>query len=208
MTELERHRESADVRRAVFVESLTFGAELSGQAFQFQYSWYDYLSRIVYSLQKERMSRAISLIDEGQFAAAWHEIEIGRKLQPQDIEMVVQCFPRLVEGGKPELANQLFETYEREMLQQLTAWSRDATALNNLAWMYAKCERQLDKALELAQQAVQLAPASAIFLDTLAEVQFRRGDQEAAIASMRGCIKLDPRDSHYRENLARFQSEP
>jgi tetratricopeptide (TPR) repeat protein len=78
--------------------------------------------------------------------------------------------------------------------------------LNNLAWMYTQCERELDRALELSQRAVQLAPSSAVYLDTLAEVHFRRGNSQKAVELMRECVYLDPREPHYRENLDRFSN--
>jgi predicted Zn-dependent protease len=72
--------------------------------------------------------------------------------------------------------------------------------------MYAKCDYKLETALNWSARAVELSPTSAVYLDTLAEIQFRMGNVTQAIESMRGCIKLDPRGSHYRANLVRFRA--
>jgi len=126
-------------------------------------------------------------------------------LQPQDIEVVVQCYPRLVQAGETTFAHELFNDYEQTLLAQLEAWPNDSTALNNLAWMYARCNRKLEEALALAKRGVELAPSSPVFLDTLAEVKYRLGSVDEAIKDMRGCVRLDPRSANYRANLVRFR---
>jgi tetratricopeptide (TPR) repeat protein len=190
---------SADALRAPLVEALTPGA--SQLEFQVRNHHIHFLRN---AIKRERIHRAAACIDNGELEAAKRHIEVGMKLQPQDIEMVVACYPRLSEVGQTQVAEWLFETYESAMLKQLEIWPNDAMALNNLAWMYAKCERKLDEALKLAHRAVSLAPGSAVYLDTLAEVHFRDGRIEAAIAAMKECIRMDPREKHYLENLERF----
>ena len=134
-----------------------------------------------------------------------HQARVAFKLQPQDVEMVCQCYPLLLKAGETELAEELYTRYQTVMLEQLEQWPDDSTALNNLAWMYAKCDRQLEEAAKLSQRAVQLAPSSPVFLDTLGEVQFRQGQVDRALETMRQCVRLDPREQHYRENLVRYQ---
>ncbi len=159
-----------------------------------------------YSAQKERLHQAVASIMRQDFTAAKRHMEVAARLQPQDIELVVQCYPRLVELGQQQLADDLFEQFEAAMKAQIATWPKDATALNNLAWMYAKCDRQLDAALPMSQQAVGLAPTSAVYLDTLAEVYFRLGDARRALELMQQCVRLDPRDANYRKNLKRFSA--
>ena len=126
-------------------------------------------------------------------------------MQPHDIETVVQCYPRLIEAGQTALAEEVFTTYDLAMQKHIARWPNDSTALNNLAWMYAKCDRKLDAALRLARHASDSAPHSAVYLDTLAEVEFRLGHTSRALELTKQCICLDPRESHYRENLVRFR---
>ncbi len=201
LEESGNYQMSADVQRAPLVEALQPFSPL----LQFLIG-NGYISSLRYSVQQERLARAIAAVKQGEFESARRQLDISRKLQPQDIEAVVQCYPSLTQAGQSQLAEELFEQYEQAMLQQIRRWPNDATALNNLAWMYAKCDRNLEQALELAQRAVGLAPSSPVFLDTLAEVEFRNGLVERALESMRGCVKLDPRDQHYRENLVRYRA--
>lgn len=190
---------SADVLRGPLVEMLEPDSELLGALV----SW-NLHSSLLYSAQRERIHRAVVSIDQKNFVAAKRHFEIGQRLQPQDIEMAVQCVPKLLKEEQRDLANEMFDSYEANMLKQIETWPNDATALNNLAWMYSQCDRKLDEALPLSEKAVALAPHSATFLDTLAEVHFRRGDIDEAIKLMQQCIRIDPRDLHYRQNLDRF----
>ncbi len=193
-------QKSADIQRAALVEALQ---PRSGLA-QFMIS-NGYVSSLRFSIQQERLARAIACIDQQDFEAAERHLQVSYQLQPQDIEAVVQCFPRLVQAGQAIQAEALFLRYESEMQRQIQEWPRDSTALNNLAWMYSQCDRNLDQALTLAQRAVAVAPNSPVFLDTLAEVQFRSGLMKQALQTARECVRLDPRDTHYRENLTRFR---
>lgn len=199
--EMEDYKLSADVQRATLVE----GLQPYSTMLHFLIA-NGYVSSLRYAVAKERLTRAAVCVGEGKIDEAARHIEITARLQPLDIETVIQCYPKLVASGHQEMAEELLVRYETELERQLELWPKDATSLNNTAWMYSQCDIKLDRALELAQQAVALAPSSPVFLDTFAEVQFRRGDVDAAIESMRGCVKLDPRDKHYRENLVRFSS--
>jgi hypothetical protein len=154
----------------------------------------------------ERLSRAIVCIEAQDYTLARRHLDVAHQLQPQDIEVVVECFPRLIKAGQREFAEELRERYESELRAQIAAWPQDSTALNNLAWMFSQCNYRLEEALELAKQGVALAPSSPVFLDTLAEVEYRLGQVENALDSMRACVRLDPRDTHYRENLVRFRN--
>jgi len=82
----------------------------------------------------------------------------------------------------------------------------DAAFLHNgLAWLAAKCNRDLDGALRHATRAVELDPKSAAILDTLAEVQFIRGDKSGAATTIRKAIELD-RPTVLADQLKRFAS--
>jgi len=75
-----------------------------------------------------------------------------------------------------------------------------ATALNNLAWLYATAEdlslRDNKKALVLAQKAASLTREPHI-LDTLAEAYFINDDTEEALKAIEEAIALKPADLAY-----------
>lgn len=207
LEELEKYDESSLVRRANALEFLHPSSEARSVLLpSFGGRSYDYLGYFVYGMQKDRMHRAVSELQRGNYAEAWHEVKVAQRIQPHDIETVVQCYSLLYKGN-PESAEELFAGFNATLLNHLQRWPEDATALNNLAWMYAKTGRRLDDALELSKRAVALSPKSDIFIDTLAEVHYQLGDTETAIELMQQCVKLNSAELHYRENLARFRSQ-
>jgi hypothetical protein len=199
LQELKDFRRSADVMRSVFIELLKPDSQTLKVFID-----NDELGLLRFMAVRERLSRGIALIDAQDFSAARHELEIASQLHPLDIEVVVACYPKLVQAGQNEWAKQLFSRFQSAMQSHLSQWPDDAMTANNLAWMYCQCDLNLEQAMSLSQHAVKLAPSSAVYLDTLAETQFRLGQTDQAIQSMRGCVRLVPREPHYRNNLVRY----
>jgi tetratricopeptide (TPR) repeat protein len=63
-------------------------------------------------------------------------------------------------------------------------------AANNLAWIYAEQGANLDRALELAQEASAANPASAAVTDTLGFVLLRRHEYSMAVAAFKQADRL------------------
>jgi tetratricopeptide (TPR) repeat protein len=58
-------------------------------------------------------------------------------------------------------------------------------ASNNLAWIYAVQGRNLDRALQLAQHALELNPGNPAVLDTIGVIQVRKHEYSRAISSFK-----------------------
>ena len=67
--------------------------------------------------------------------------------------------------------------------------SHDPVAANNLAWVYAVQGENLDMALSLATQAKQIAPDMTAVNDTLAWIQYKKGNYRVSVSLGRGCGK-------------------
>jgi Flp pilus assembly protein TadD len=90
------------------------------------------------------------------------------------------------------------------MLQQLTP--ENANVLNNIAFSLAELGRDLDEALSLAERAVRQDPQSPGFADTLAWVQFKRGNTDAALRTFQNLVQRFPDDAGYQEHLKAAQA--
>lgn len=84
--------------------------------------------------------------------------------------------------------------------------STNATALNNLAYSLAERETQLDRALDLARRAVDLAPETASFLDTLGWVFYKLDDLERAADYVRRAIDTGDASATVHEHYGDIQS--
>ena len=150
--------------------------------------------------------RAMAAVENGDFERARSEADLHAKYLPADIRLAEELLPILQRADRRPLAEALF-LRQWQLLEQLCHDFPDSSLHhNNLAWLGARCGEKLDQALSHAMRAIELAPQNAGHHDTLAEVQFRRGQREAAIAASRKSLELDPRNKFYQTQLERFES--
>ena len=160
--------------------------------------------RVPFLIQKERAKALVAAKDyEGVAAAA----ALAFAIAPGDVRLPEELVPLLDAAGQRELADRLFKQTYDKLSAVVAQYPECPLHLNNLAWMSARCRRQLDQALELATRATKLAPSMPNYLDTLAEVHFQLGDRESAIRWSEQAVRIGVRQKVYREQLARFQNE-
>lgn len=83
-------------------------------------------------------------------------------------------------------SKQAIAQYERALREG----DQTGVAANNLAWIYADQNSQLNRALQLAQDAVRLSPNNPAVLDTLGFVQLRRREYSAAVKTLETAARL------------------
>jgi Flp pilus assembly protein TadD len=150
---------------------------------------------------------ARELLRAGKTAAAIEEIHQAEAIMPEDVQLALDCDADLRRQGAGAEADALYRRMADRLQADCRVFPRYASCRNDLAWLAANLDRDLDAALSNAQRAVELAPHSAGILDTLAEVHFRRGNRVKAIQLARRCIELDGNGPQYKERLARFGGE-
>jgi Flp pilus assembly protein TadD len=134
------------------------------------------------------------------------EIETCLASFPGDLNLPIYLTADLEKRGFKKDADELF-TRTFTLQEKLAAeFPRYASNLNALAWTAARCRRELDKGLAMAQKAVELAPDEPAYADTLAEVYFQRGDKDKAITWIKKCIEMDAKREYYRRQLRRFEA--
>ena len=72
---------------------------------------------------------------------------------------------------------------------------------NELAFEYAEQNVNLDKALNLAEQALNYPPDNSVFLDTKAWVLFKMGNEEEATVQIQRVLSLNPKSAQANEHL-------
>ena len=79
---------------------------------------------------------------------------------------------------------------------------------NTAAWLAARARRNLDEAEKLQERALATLPNQAAYLDTMAEIQFARGNRRKALEWSSRAVNFLPRDPQLRRQNGRFRSEP
>ncbi len=151
-------------------------------------------------------TRAAGLLHAGRVPEALAEIELCRRYSLSDPSLVEELVPALEQAGHSREATELFEAVSNCLRDICEDFPSSGVHCNNLAWMSARCGRDLDSALKYAKRAVELAPGNASYRDTLAEVQFRLGNAEEAARLEEECLRLDPGNRHFLDQRARFQA--
>jgi len=125
---------------------------------------------------------------------------------------VVEKSPKSV--GANTMLGMLFEAVrdipgaEQQYVKTLAVDPNAAVAANNLAWIYASTNRNLDQALQLALTAYQRLPENPNVNDTLGWVYYLKGLHPQAIRHLEVAVKNGPKDpgSHYHLGMALLQS--
>jgi tetratricopeptide (TPR) repeat protein len=129
----------------------------------------------------------------GNPQAALEIVERAGALDPKNVD--ARYLAAQIALGRGDMADA-----EQRLRAVLGLAPSNAAALNDLAWILASGERELDQALAMAERAAKVDP-SADVLDTLGYVRLKRGDAAGAIASFESALRLRPKDPTIRYHL-------
>jgi thioredoxin-like negative regulator of GroEL len=166
--------------------------------------------------------KAIVEADAGNLSGVADEAQAELAMQafvaskdPQGLEAVLERWPSVEQG--PEIYNILVgsaskagdEARIRRLLDRMVEQYPDnPELLNSYAWTCAEKGWDLEKAEGVAARAVELSQGDPGILDTLAEVQYKRGKVEEATATLRLALAKRPGDAYLEGQLKRFQTKP
>ena len=146
--------------------------------------------------------------ENASFASTYRDRALQRTSGNSDPEIARARYRLLVdkaleEGNKPAAAQYKRATFE-------AGWEEDPKKLNAFAWWSFENDVGLEAAEALAARGVKLSkPGSgrAMILDTQAEIAFKLGRAEDAVALIERAIKEDPEGDLYKQQLAKFRGE-
>jgi hypothetical protein len=151
--------------------------------------------------------RARGLLKAGKADEAVAEIKLAQAALPGEIELAIELVPELEKAKLKDAADELFAKAYELNAAICRDYPESGFYHNTVAWLAAKCQRRLDDALTHAKRAVELAPKTAAYIDTLGEVHFQRGEKDEAIACAKRCLEISPDDKFFKQQLARFEGK-
>ena len=216
------HRAVGDEERAVvLLEAVVADPDTTAPAEDLILAHFE-LSRVY--AEQERLDEASRVLDhalqlaprDSRLLVAGGEMRL-RRLLPQEAE---DLFERALEVSDDagftasRIAMAFYNSGDRpraiHFYERAVTVRPSPLTLNNLAWTYAEAGLDLDRAQELSLRAVKTDAANVVYLDTYAEVLFRQGRTQQAVALIRRCLELEPTNGEQYEYLlgqaARFRT--
>jgi len=117
-------------------------------------------------------------------------------------------FPSVRRMGLVEKHDEWFEESWKAMLEIVRLYPESDNTRNTTAWLASRAMRRLDEAEELLNKALSINPGQSAYLDTMAEIQFAKGNREKALEWSRTAVNSDPDDIQLRRQQERFRTEP
>lgn len=152
-------------------------------------------------------ARATQAIKDGELERAERELDIAHAAAPNDTRIAEELVPVLDQAEHKPLADRLASKLIGHYQEMSNRYPKSAYFHNNLAWVAARCHRELDLAMKHAVQATTIEPSNGSYVDTLAEVHFQLGDRAAAVRESERAVRLSPFQSSLRAQLARFRKD-
>ncbi len=134
------------------------------------------------------------LVVEGKLPQARAEFETLVQKSPKSVGGLTMIGMLLQASGDSKGAAARFE-------QALRVDPDAAVAANNLAWIYAETDGNLDVALQLAKTAQRRLPDSAEVNDTLGYIYYKKDIPSLAISTLKAGVEKDPRNAIYQYHL-------
>jgi tetratricopeptide (TPR) repeat protein len=153
-----------------------------------------------------RIYRARGLLAAGKVDEAVAAARDCQTVTPGHVGLVSGMVPELDKLGRKADADALYGTAAAAYRKVLADYPDGPSARNSLAILAANCRRDLDAALKCAEEAVKAVPDSDGYRETLAEVHFRRGDRDKAVAVMTKLLEEYPRTRLYHRQLQRYKT--
>jgi tetratricopeptide (TPR) repeat protein len=131
---------------------------------------------------------------KGDLNGAIVNLQKAREFQPENVVVMATLALVLDAAGRWTEAKQVYEAV-------LKLDSNNAVALNNLAFLMAEHNGDLDDALGKAQRAKQLLPEMTEVSDTLGWIFLKKNLSDSALDTFRELVNKSPNQSTYRYHL-------
>ena len=152
--------------------------------------------------------RTLDSLAAGKVDEAVNEALASLEKIPGSILFSSSMVPDLDKLGRKSEADTIYRKVYDVREKFCKDYPNSGFAHSSAAMFMANCRRDLDMALKHAKKATELEPDNANYLDSLAEVHFRKGDRETALRLMKKCIEMKADRPYFHRQLLRFKDQP
>ncbi|RYD19889.1 MAG: hypothetical protein EOP88_17235 [Verrucomicrobiaceae bacterium] len=130
------------------------------------------------------------------------------RLYPADAGIADNFFPALRKVGLMKEHDAWFKESWERIMAVVDEFPGAHNTGNSAAWLASRARRNLDEAEAILEKSLAASPRQSAYLDTMAEIQFARGDREKAIKWSDQAVNFDPTDEMLRRQHERFRTAP
>lgn len=127
---------------------------------------------------------------------------------PSDGSLADDFFPALRKAGLMKEHDEWFKISWARMSAVVAQYPDSDNTSNTAGWLAARAQRNLDQAKSLLDKALALNPDKSVYLDTLAEIEFARGNRQKALEWSGRAVNFMPEDPTIRRQYERFRTSP
>ena len=151
------------------------------------------------------MLRAFSRLDGPERESAMAVIKESVDAPFADLLLADHFFAPMRTKGLLALHDEAFEKSWKKLADIMTRFPDSENTRNSAAWLASRASRRLDEAEAAATHALKICPKQSAYLDTMAEVQFARGDRQKSLEFSSRALKEDPWDMQLIRQHKRFE---
>ena len=130
------------------------------------------------------------------------------RMFPCDGSLADDFFPALRKMGLLKQHDAWFKVSWDRISDVIARFPGSDNTYNTAAWLASRALRNLDQAAEHEEKALAINPDQSAYLDTMAEIQFARGNRQKALEWSTRAVNFMPLDSQLRRQRERFRSGP
>lgn len=153
------------------------------------------------------MARAFSLLESDR-PRAIELLEKCHRTFIADGSLADHFFPALRRLGLISEHDQWFDETWARVMEILKVYPESDNTHNTAAWFASRAMRKLEEGEQHAKIALKLNPEQPAYLDTMAEIQFARGNRKKALEWSHLAVVYSPNDVLIRRQQERFRSDP
>ncbi len=156
---------------------------------------------------KADLYRALSLLKQDR-RLAMIRLEQVHTNYVTDGSLADYFFPALLKLDMNEQYEAWFNRSWQAFDKVLESYPKSVNTRNTAAWLAARAQRNLPQAEKTIGDVLREHPNQAAYLDTMAEVQFAKGDRKKALEWSRRSLLAAPDDDDLRRQNHHFRNDP
>ncbi len=153
------------------------------------------------------LGRALSQLKANR-AGSLALLENCHRMFPSDGSLGDDFFPAIRKMGLLKEHDAWFKISWAKMTAVIEQFPNSDNPLNTAAWLASRACRNLDQAQGYLEKALVLNPNQSAYLDTMAEIQFAKGNREKALEWSVRAVNFLPLDIMLRRQQDRYRRGP